>query len=68
MHKKMEFFYESNDKTTTGRLRQGVGKDADELVPALPEGLARMGMTPGMRVLPPRIVKWISEHFCIDVG
>lgn len=30
--------------------------------------LARMGMTPGMRVLPPNIVKWISEQFCIDIG
>ena len=29
--------------------------------------LARMGMTPGMRVLPPHIVKWIAERFCIDV-
>ena len=30
--------------------------------------LTRMGMTPGMRVLPPNIVKWISEQFCIDIG
>lgn len=30
--------------------------------------LSRMGMTPGMRVLPPRIVKWMSERFCIDIG
>ena len=29
--------------------------------------LARMGMTPGMRVLPPNIVKWMAERFCIDV-
>jgi hypothetical protein len=27
--------------------------------------LARMGMTPGMRVLPPNIVKWMAERFCI---
>ena len=30
--------------------------------------LARMGLTPGMRVLPPNIVKWIADQFCIDVG
>ncbi len=29
--------------------------------------LAQMGMTPGMRVLPPNIVKWIAERFCIDI-
>ena len=29
--------------------------------------LAQMGMTPGMRVLPPIIVKWIAERFCIDI-
>ena len=29
--------------------------------------LARMGLTPGMRVLPPHIVKWMSEQFCIDL-
>ena len=29
--------------------------------------LAQMGMTPGMRVLPPNIVKWMSERFSIDV-
>ena len=28
--------------------------------------LAQMGMTPGMRVLPPNIAKWIAERFCID--
>ena len=30
--------------------------------------LYQMGLTPGMRVLPPHIVKWMSEQFCIDVG
>lgn len=30
------------------------------------EELDRMGMTPHMKVLPPHIVKWIAEHFCID--
>ena len=30
--------------------------------------LSQMGLTPGMRVLPPHIVKWMSEQFCIDVG
>ena len=29
--------------------------------------LAQMGMTPDMRVLPPNIVKWITERFCIDI-
>ena len=29
--------------------------------------LTQMGMTPGMRVLPPNIVIWIAERFCIDV-
>ena len=29
--------------------------------------LARMGLKPGMRVLPPRIVKFVAEKFCIDV-
>ena len=29
--------------------------------------LERMGLKPGMRVLPPHIVKWIAERFCIDV-
>ena len=28
----------------------------------------RMGLKPGMRVLPPHIVKFLSEKFCIDVG
>jgi len=47
MHKKMELFYESNDKTTTGRLRRCVGKDADELVPTLPEGTGTDGNDSG---------------------
>lgn len=29
--------------------------------------LAQMGLTPGMRVLPPHIVKWMAEQFCIDL-
>ena len=29
--------------------------------------LAQMCMTPDMRVLPPNIVKWIAERFCIDI-
>ena len=29
--------------------------------------LARMGLKPKDRVLPPRIVKFIAEKFCIDV-
>ncbi len=31
------------------------------------EELARMGMTPDMRVLPPHIVQWMAEQFCIDI-
>jgi len=27
-----------------------------------------LGMTPGMRLLPPRVVKFLVEQFCIDVG
>ena len=30
--------------------------------------LASMGMQPHMKVLPPHIVKFLSEKFCIDVG
>ena len=26
--------------------------------------LTRMGLKPGMRVLPPHIVKWIADRFC----
>lgn len=29
--------------------------------------LTRMGLKPGMRVLPPHIVKWIADRFCIDL-
>ena len=29
--------------------------------------LEAMGMQPGMRVLPPNIVKYLCEKFCIDV-
>ena len=29
--------------------------------------LSRMGLKPSMRVLPPHIVKWIAERFCIDL-
>ena len=29
--------------------------------------LAQMGLKPGMRVLPPHIVKWIADRFCIDL-
>ena len=29
--------------------------------------LARMGLKPGMRVLPPHIVKWIADKFSIDL-
>lgn len=29
--------------------------------------LKSMGMTPNMRVLPPRIVRFLAETFCIDV-
>ena len=30
--------------------------------------LARMGLKPHMKVLPPHIVRFITEKFCIDVG
>ena len=29
--------------------------------------LRRMGMVPGMRILPPHIVKFLADQFCIDV-
>jgi len=29
--------------------------------------LAQMGLKPCMRVLPPHIVKWIADKFCIDL-
>mgnify|MGYP002623796066 CR=1 FL=1 len=31
------------------------------------EELERMGLRPHAKVLPPHIVKWMSERFCIDV-
>jgi len=31
------------------------------------EELARMGMQPRNRVLPPNIVRFIAEKFCIDI-
>lgn len=30
--------------------------------------LEAMGMQPNMKVLPPHIVRFITEKFCIDVG
>ena len=30
--------------------------------------LEALGLRPGMIVLPPVIVKWISDKFCIDLG
>ena len=30
--------------------------------------LETMGMQPHMKVLPPHIVRFITEKFCIDVG
>jgi len=29
--------------------------------------LSEIGLRPGMRLLPPRIVRWIADRFCIDV-
>lgn len=29
--------------------------------------LEEMGLKSGMRVLPPHIVKWIADRFCIDL-
>ena len=31
------------------------------------EELAQLGLKKGMKVLPPNIVKWIADKFCIDV-
>lgn len=31
------------------------------------EELARMGMLPNAKILPPHIVKFIAERLCIDV-
>ena len=31
------------------------------------ELLRQMGMPQGKGALPPNVVKWISEHYCIDV-
>lgn len=33
----------------------------------LREELARMGLQPRTKLLPPNIVKYLSEKFCIDV-
>ena len=33
----------------------------------LREELARMGLQPRTKLLPPNIVKFLSEKFCIDV-
>ena len=30
--------------------------------------LEALGLRPGMIVLPPVIVKWIADKFCIDLG
>ncbi len=30
--------------------------------------LVDMGMSEGKGTLPPNVVRWITEHFCIDVG
>ena len=37
------------------------------LSPLLPQ-LEAMGMPPSARILPPNIVQFIAERFCIDVG
>ena len=29
--------------------------------------LEALGLRPGMRVLPPNIVSWICDKFCIDI-
>ena len=36
------------------------------LSPLQPE-LEAMGMLPGARMLPPNVVKFIAERFCIDI-
>jgi len=34
---------------------------------ALRHELETLGMKPGMRLLPPRVVKFLVDRFCIDV-
>lgn len=31
------------------------------------EELERMGMKPKMKLLPPHLVKWMCDKFCIDI-
>ena len=31
------------------------------------KSLEALGLRPGMRVLPPRVVKYLSDLYCIDV-
>ena len=33
----------------------------------LQQQLEELGMPPGARILPPRIVKFLADRFCIDV-
>ena len=48
--------------------RAGVGLNTLSrwMKPMLPE-LEAMGMLPNSRLLPPRVVKYIAERYCIDV-
>ena len=51
-------------------LAQAAGVSVDTLMRWLSphsQQLESLGMRPGMRVLPPKVVNYIVETFCIDV-
>ena len=51
-------------------LAQAAGVSVDTLMRWLgphSQQLEALGMRPGMRVLPPKVVTYIVETFCIDV-
>jgi len=51
-------------------LAQAAGVSVDTLMRWLSphhNHLEELGMRPGMRVLPPKVVTYIVETFCIDV-
>ena len=51
-------------------LAESAGVSVETLVKWLrpfKEELEAMGLQPGMRILPPHIVKYISEKLCIDI-
>ena len=55
---------------TKSELAQAAGISVDTLTRWLKphhQQLETLGMQPNMRVLPPRVVAYIVETFCIDV-